>query len=32
MKKFITLSILSSLLLQLAACGSDAESGKTPPR
>ncbi len=32
MKKLITLFILSSLLLQLAACGSGSESGKTPPR
>lgn len=31
MKKLITLFILSSLLLQLAACGSGSESGKTPP-
>ena len=32
MKKFIALFILSALFLQLAACGSDPESGKTPPR
>lgn len=31
MKKPVTLLILSSLLLQLAACGSGAEGGKTPP-
>lgn len=32
MKKFVTLFILSALFLELTACGTASEGGKTPPR